>query len=96
MAKDNQIQIPADAVPALETVANELSGRLGRQLNFAQAYLALCSAEQAQAIQQDQWRQNPADPLMLDTVAKLLLQEPELLEELLQSPGLQNPEKKQG
>jgi len=96
MGRDNQIQIPADAVPALETVASELSVRLGQQLNFAQAYLALRSAEQAQAIEPDQWRQSPGDGPMLNTVAQLLLKEPELLDELLAAPGLQNPEKKQG
>jgi hypothetical protein len=89
---DNKLHISASAVPALRLVAAELSGRLGRELNFAQAYVALLSAEQAGAITPQSWAESPQDPTMLNKVSALLLQHPELLEELLNQKQLQNAE----
>jgi hypothetical protein len=92
MSSDRKIQIPGDHIPTLRIIAAELSGRLGRTLNFAHAYYALLSAEQAQAIPQGQWAQNPQDPVLLDKLTLLLNQHPELLEELLSHDKLNDAE----
>jgi hypothetical protein len=92
MAEDGKIHIPADGIPSLRIVAGELSGRLGRSLNFAHAYYAILSAEQAGAIPQGQWSESPQDPAMLDKLTMLLQQHPELLEELLNHDKLNKAE----
>ena len=92
MASEKKIHIPADGIPSLRLIAAELSGRLGRSLNFAHAYYAILSAEQAGAIQQGQWAQQPQDPALLDRLTMLLQQHPELLDELLSHDKLNHAE----
>jgi hypothetical protein len=92
MSTDRKIQIPGDAIPSLRIIAAELSGRLGRTLNFAHAYYALLSAEQSGAIAQGQWAEQPRDPGMLDKLTMLLNQHPELLDELLAHDKLNQAE----
>jgi hypothetical protein len=92
MAGSGKIQIPGDGIPALRQIAAELSGRLQCQLNFAHAYYAIISAEQAGAIEQNLWASQPNDPQLLDTLTALLNQHPELLEQLLNHEKLNDAE----
>jgi len=92
MGANDKIHIPGDGIPSLRLIAGELSSRLGRPLNFAHAYYAILSAEQAGALEQGKWASQPQDPAMLDRLTILLQQHPELLEELLNHDKLNHAE----
>jgi len=92
--RPGDVYIAQDQVPALRIIAQGLSERLGRQLNYAHAYVAILSAEQSGAlpITVQQWLQNPGNQAMIDTVANLLKQDT-LLDELLEESGLKDADK---
>ena len=91
-SKPNEIALPTDAIPALRTTAEGLSKRLGRPLNYAQTYVALSSARASGELDPIGCRdfiEHAADPRLIETVATLLEQNLELLEELQNKPSLQ-------
>ena len=88
----NDLPLPTESVPAMRHFAQELSARLGRQLNYAQAYVVLSSAQASgdlEAIGCHDFLKHTTDPRLVDTVAGLLRQHPELLDELQRKSKLQ-------
>lgn len=88
----NELVIPTEAIPALQTAAEGLSRRLGRDLNYAQAYVVLSSAQASGELDPIGCRdflQHTADPRLIETVAGLLEQHPQLLDELQKKAKLQ-------
>ena len=91
-SKRTELALPTEAIPALKVAAEALSQRLGRELNYAQAYLALCSAQvcgSLDAIGCRDFLEHTANPVLIETVATLLEADPQLLEELRSKAKLQ-------
>ena len=91
-SKRTEFALPTEAIPALKVAAEALSARLGRELNYAQTYLALCSAQACgslDAIGCRDFLQHVANPVMIETVAGLLEAHPQLLDELQGKAKLQ-------
>ena len=88
----NQLPIPTNAIPSLRAFADALSCRLGKELNYAQAYIALASAQASghlQAIGCHDFLQHADDPKLVELMANLLEQHPGLLDELQRKARLQ-------
>ncbi|MFW6060361.1 MAG: hypothetical protein ACODAQ_09275 [Phycisphaeraceae bacterium] len=88
----NELALPTEAIPALRTAADALTQRLGRRLNYAQTYIALgCarSSGELDALGCRDFLEHTTNPRMIETVATLLEQHPELLDELQNSAKLQ-------
>lgn len=93
-AKPGDLFIPQDSVPGLRILAEGLSRSVGKKLNYAHAYVALMSAQQAGAlpVTPDQAIANPGNPAVIETLANLL-RRGSLLEELLAAEGLKDADK---
>lgn len=90
--KPVELALPTEAIPALQSLADALSARLGRPLNYAQTYIVLTCARTSgdlEAIGCRDFLQHTANPQLIETVATLLEQHPALLDELQNKAKLQ-------
>lgn len=93
-SKAGDLFIQQDWVPGLKVIAEGLSVKLGKKVNYAHAYLVLISAQQAGAlgVPAEAAIANAGNAAVIDTLAKLLRQGT-LLEELLDAEGLKDADK---
>ena len=90
--RSTELAIPTEAIPALKSAAEALTRRLGRRLNYAQAYIALASAQASgnlDPIGCRDYLEHATDPALIETVATLLEADGALLDELQSKAKLQ-------
>ncbi|MFA9480210.1 hypothetical protein ACERK3_18205 [Phycisphaerales bacterium AB-hyl4] len=91
-SKPSELAIPTEAIPTLKAVADALSIRLGQPLNYAQTYIVMRSAQASgafDAIGCRDFLEHMQDPRLIEMVAALLEQHPELIAELQSKAKLQ-------
>lgn len=88
----SELPLPTEAIPSLKTLAEVLSARLGRRLNYAHVYVVLSSARASgdlDAIGCQDFLEHTANPRLIETLVHLLGAHPELIDELQGQKKLQ-------